>query len=105
MINECQRRSFRFICLFSVLLVTLKCIQPDVSYAREEFLILLPININEANALTLSRALTGIGPKKAEAIIAFREEHGDFENLHDLLQVRGIGPGTLAKNHSRITLE
>jgi competence protein ComEA len=50
-----------------------------------------PVDINKADADTLSKGLNGIGPKKAEAIIQYRKEHGDFKTLKDLENVKGIG--------------
>lgn len=78
---------------------------PALGVAKEQFVILLPINVNQADQLTLSRALKGVGPKKADAIIAYRTDNGPFKRLHDLLQVRGIGPGTLAKNRGRMSVD
>ncbi len=103
-IHRCGR-SQAILITFMVVLAVWCCSQPNHVWAKEEFYILLPININEADAVTLSRALTGVGPKKAAAIIAYREAHGEFQSVHELLQVKGIGPGTLAKNRSRIILE
>jgi comEA protein len=48
------------------------------------------ININEANAETLS-SVKGLGTKKAQAIVAYRETHGAFQSLSDLKKVHGIG--------------
>lgn len=48
------------------------------------------ININTADIKQLS-SLDGIGKKKAEAIIAYRTEHGQFRNVDDLRKVKGIG--------------
>jgi len=53
-----------------------------------------PVNINRADADAISKALKGIGPKKAEAIIQYRKEHGDFKTLKDLENVKGIGEKT-----------
>ncbi len=63
-----------------------------------------PVNINQADAETISRALNGIGPKKAEAIIQYRKEHGDFKTLKDLENVTGIGEKTVKINEKDILL-
>lgn len=39
----------------------------------------------------------GIGPKKAERILQYREQHGSFQKLEDLLEVEGIGEKSLEK--------
>ena len=61
------------------------------------------IDINKASKEDLER-LPGIGPKTAEAIIAYRESHGFFERVEDLLQVKGIGPKKLEAIRSLITV-
>jgi competence protein ComEA len=63
-----------------------------------------PVNINTADAATIAHALDGIGLTKAQAIVAFREEHGPFKNVDDLTQVKGIGQATLQRNHDAILL-
>ncbi|MGR8930350.1 MAG: ComEA family DNA-binding protein [Gammaproteobacteria bacterium] len=63
-----------------------------------------PVNINQADATTISESLTGIGPKKAEAIIEYRKEHGDFKTLDDLQKVKGIGEKTIKANEKDILL-
>lgn len=52
------------------------------------------MRINEATQEEIE-TLNGIGPSKAEAIIQYREEHGYFQTLEDLLEVSGIGEKTL----------
>lgn len=64
-----------------------------------------PVNVNTADAQTLSAGLTGVGPKKAEAIIAYREAHGPFRDAGELAKVKGIGAKTLEANRERIVLE
>ena len=55
-----------------------------------------PVDINAAGLDELQR-LTGIGPALAQRIIDYREEHGPFQSVEDLLEVKGIGEATLAK--------
>lgn len=49
------------------------------------------VNLNTADAAALE-TLPGIGPALAERILAYREEHGGFRAVEDLLKVSGIGP-------------
>lgn len=61
------------------------------------------LNINTATASDIQKALTGIGAKKAEAIVQYREKHGNFTSAEQLLEVQGIGKATLEKNRDRFT--
>jgi len=63
-----------------------------------------PVNINTADAETISQELKGIGLAKARAIIEFREQHGAFELPEELLKVKGIGPRVLAANRGDIKI-
>lgn len=53
-------------------------------------------NINTATQAQLE-SISGIGPSKASAIIAYRTEHGPFKDIADVVQVSGIGPSTASK--------
>ncbi|MEA4933801.1 MAG: ComEA family DNA-binding protein [Lawsonibacter sp.] len=53
------------------------------------------INLNAADVYDLQR-LPGIGEKRAQAIVEYREEHGPFRTVEDVTQVSGIGAGILA---------
>ncbi len=57
-----------------------------------------PVDINNATAQELALALTGIGSSKAAAIVAYRDEHGDFQHIDELVNVKGIGLTTIEKN-------
>jgi competence ComEA-like helix-hairpin-helix protein len=77
----------------------------EKSREDKNLIIPLPININTANEETLDQALDGIGPKKAQAIVTYREEHGPFTSVDDLTQVKGIGRGTLDRNAGRMSVK
>ncbi|MHA6493806.1 ComEA family DNA-binding protein [Pseudomonas borbori] len=62
------------------------------------------INLNTADAETLQRELLGIGQVKAQAIVAYRDEHGAFASVDELLEVKGIGAATLEKNRDRLSI-
>ena len=62
------------------------------------------VNINNATAAEIQKALVGIGAKKAEAVVQYREKHGNFSAVEQLLEVQGIGKATLEKNRDRIAL-
>ena len=59
------------------------------------------VSINSASAEDLARAMNGVGLKKAQAIVSYREEYGPFKTVDDLKQVPGIDPG----GQQRITLQ
>ena len=61
------------------------------------------VNINTADAAGLD-SLDGIGVKKAEAIIAYRSEHGDFKSLEEIKEVPGIGDKMFDKIKEDISL-
>ena len=63
-----------------------------------------PVNINEADAQLISESLNGIGAKKAQAIVDYREKNGDFANVDDLTNVKGIGDKLLSKVRDDVLL-
>jgi len=69
-----------------------------VSYAA-------PVNINTADAQALSKNIKGVGLKKAQAIIAYREKNGTFKKIEDLKKVKGIGNKLLEKNIGTIIVK
>ena len=62
------------------------------------------VDINTADAKTLATQLQGIGPKSAEAIVAYRTKHGPFKRAEDLDKVKGIGKKTVEKNRAKIVV-
>jgi len=63
-----------------------------------------PVNINEADASEISESLKGIGIKKAQAIVDYREKNGHFTTVEDLALVKGIGVKTVSKLKEDILL-
>jgi len=63
------------------------------------------VNVNAADAATLARGLQDVGTQKAQAIVAYRKQHGPFKKVDDLTQVKGIGEKTVDENRDRITLK
>lgn len=61
------------------------------------------INLNTADVATLQK-LAGVGQKKAEKIIAFRDQHGEFKSVAELKKVGGFGDKTLAKFRDQLTV-
>lgn len=61
------------------------------------------ISINTADANTLCQ-LDGIGPATAQKIIDYRNEHGLFQSLEELMNVKGIGQSRFEKIRDRICL-
>lgn len=61
------------------------------------------ININTATAEQLT-ALNGIGEKKAAAIVEYRQKHGEFTTVDELVNVSGIGEKTLENIRNSITV-
>ena len=62
------------------------------------------INLNTAGVSELQR-LPRIGPKMAARIIAYREAHGSFRRVQDLVRVRGIGTKTLERLMPYLTVD
>ena len=62
------------------------------------------INLNTASADELA-ALKGVGEKKAQAIVDYREKQGKFTSVDQLEEVSGIGPATLDANRDMIIVK
>lgn len=63
-----------------------------------------PLNLNEANQEALE-SLPDIGPTKAIAILAYRDEIGGFTSVDELLNVPGIGPAILESLREYVIIE
>lgn len=61
------------------------------------------IDINHASQSELER-ISGVGPATAQRIIDYRNKHGSFSRVEDLLQVRGIGASKLDQIRSQVVI-
>jgi competence protein ComEA len=64
-----------------------------------------PVNINKASADEIAAALSGVGPSKAEAIVAYRKQNGTFKKASDIVQVKGIGNAIYERNKTDIKIK
>ena len=63
-----------------------------------------PVNINTADATALAKALNGVGPAKAKAIVSYREKNGPFKSVDQLAMVEGITQKLIDKNRADLKL-
>ena len=80
-------------------LLTLILALPVIGFSAET------ININTADKETLMAVIKGVGDKKAEAIIQYREKNGPFKSIDELSNIKGIDVGILEKNKDSLTIE
>ncbi len=62
------------------------------------------VNINTADKDALMTSIKGVGEKRAEAIIAYREQNGSFKSVEELAEVRGVGSSIVEKNMDSLTV-
>ncbi|MGV3346701.1 helix-hairpin-helix domain-containing protein [Enterobacteriaceae bacterium LUAb1] len=62
------------------------------------------VSINNATAEQLAAAMAGVGLKKAESIVSYREKYGTFTQLEQLSEVPGIGRALLERNLDKLKL-
>lgn len=83
--------------LLTTVAATLLLTLPILAFAGQ-------VNINTADAETISAELNGIGLSKAKAIVEYRKKHGPFKSADDLSLVKGIGEKTVEKNRKDIQI-
>ncbi len=64
-----------------------------------------PVDINSASAQALAEVINGVGLKRAEAIVEYREKNGGFRSVDDLTQVQGIGERIVEKSRDKLTVK
>lgn len=84
---------------------TLRIFVTFFAFAFSTLTLAAPININTADVQALSKNIKGVGLKKAQAIVAFRDKNGKFKTIQDLKKVKGIGSKLLEKNIGTILVK
>lgn len=87
----------------SVIFSIITLLNASIGYAQQPQM--PSVNINTADAETISKGLTGIGINKARLIINYRETMGQFTSVEELTEVKGIGLKLIKANRERIVLE
>jgi competence ComEA-like helix-hairpin-helix protein len=90
---------FKSLFLLLILIGAVNAAEPTVPIQQPPAL----VNINTADAATLA-TLTGVGAKKAEDIIKYRQANGGFKTVEEFSKVHGIGPKTFETNRARLTV-
>ncbi len=62
------------------------------------------VNVNTADAELIAEVLDGVGMRRAQAIVDYREDNGAFADAYDLANVKGIGDRTVELNEGKIRL-
>lgn len=84
---------------------TIRIFVTFIALTLSAFVYAAPVNINTADAKVISKNIKGVGLKKAQAIVAYREKNGIFKKVEDLKKVKGIGNKLLKKNIDSIIVE
>jgi competence protein ComEA len=64
-----------------------------------------PVDINTADASTLAKELNGVGPARAQAIVAYRNEHGPFRSVDDLALVKNMPRKVIENNRELLHVD
>ena len=80
------------------IILTLLIALPIIGFSADK------ININTADKETLMSVIKGVGEKKAEAIIMYREENGEFKSIDELVNVKGIVQGIIDKHKEQLSI-
>lgn len=61
------------------------------------------IDLNKADVSTLTGSFKGIGRKRAEAIVAYREAHHGFKSIEELAEIKGFGQRFMNTNREKLS--
>lgn len=73
--------------------------QPQAAQTQDD-----RVSINDATPEQLSTAMNGVGLKKAQSIVSYREQYGPFSAIEQLKEVPGIGNVLVERNAAKLKL-
>ena len=94
----CKTHTFTVLSSIKVLCISLMFSLSSMAFSAA------PLDVNTATAEQLAAVMIGVGQKKASAIIQYREKNGVFNELDELIFVKGIGPSLLKKNRDYLSI-
>lgn len=83
---------------FFVISMPLHAATPTQQASKQQ----VKINLNTADLATLTGSFKGIGKKRAEAIIAYRDSHKGFKSVEELAEVKGLGQHFMESNREKL---
>jgi competence protein ComEA len=98
----------RFIAVLLSLFVVTLPVQADDSHKKQTTevnktdSVSNKIDLNKADVSMLTGSIKGIGKKRAEAIIAYRDSHQGFKSIEELAEVKGIGQHFIETNRDKL---
>jgi competence protein ComEA len=92
-------KSIKLVCSYFVFFLSILGAAQSAYAQTDSF-----ININTASVEELQQ-MKGVGETRAQAIVAYRDQNGPFEQVDDLLEVNGIGESTLARNQDVLKVD
>lgn len=75
---------------------------PNIPLPKQAPVVKNRIDLNKADLSALTGSFKGIGKKRAEAIIAYRESHHGFKSIEELASVKGFGQHFLDVNREKL---
>lgn len=101
-------KNVSFKALLCALLTTLLLFNVNVNSAESKVVthdevIQQDVHLNKSTIDDLV-TLKGIGHKKAQAIVVYREQVGEFQSVDELINVKGIGKKVLTDNKGRLKI-
>jgi competence protein ComEA len=88
--------------LFVVTLPTHANATPEKTPVKQAAVVSNKIDLNKADVSSLIGSIKGIGKKRAEAIIAYRDSHQGFKSIEELAEVKGLGQRFVKTNHEKL---